>query len=105
MYEKWSNTLQSADIGPISDDTCCKLMAITYVFGGANEAFTHNTKLVSDIKYAQKRMNLFGGEIPNADLLPKYQAYTKELQPNGWFGDEVKCDWAVELMSRYNIKL
>lgn len=105
QYENWINALEIINIKPISDDTCCKLMAILYVFGGSSEVFTHNIKLVVDIKYAQRRMNLFGGEIANIDLLSNIKSYIKELQPNGLYGEDVKCDWAIELMNKYNINM
>lgn len=105
LYNQWIDTLQCADIKPLSGDTCCKLLAITYAFGGEREAFTLNKKIAADIKYAQKRLNIIGGGKPNGELLPYLQNYIKELMPDGPLGECIKKDWAVKLMSSYNIKL
>lgn len=105
LYKKWCDTLQSASIKPISDDTCCKLLAITYIYGGGNEAFVLNYKLQTDIRYAQKRLNILGGEIPDLKLTPILRRYIRELAPKGIDGEWKKTRWAVELTKRYGLTL
>lgn len=105
LYQQWVDTLQSANIKPLADDTCCKLLAIISVFGGEKEAVILNTKLHTDILYAQKRLNLFGGEIPNAELIPLLQQYIHELEPDKTRIERTKPLWAIELLEKYGVKL
>lgn len=105
LYRQWIDTLQCARIKPLADSTCCKLMAILYVFGGGKEEFTHHNKFLADVGYAQKRLNISGGEIPDQELIPALQKYINELTPDGMQGEWRKPQWALELMIRYDITL
>lgn len=105
LYQQWVDTLEGAGIKPLTDNTCCKLLAVLYVFGGDREEFTHHNKLLADIGYAQKRLNISGGETPDRELLPELQKYIHELTPDGIQGEWRKPQWVLELMSRYNITL
>lgn len=105
LYQQWGDTLQCARIKPLSDSTCCKLLAILYVFGGSREEFTHHSKFLADIDYAQKRLNISGGEIPDQELVSELQKYIHELTPDGIQGEWRKPQWALALMSRYDIIL
>jgi hypothetical protein len=67
-----------ASLKIIPDDKCCRLLAWLYIYGGGNEQVLDGR--VSDaIFYAQGRLNLLGGEKPDADLLSVLQGYIKEL--------------------------
>lgn len=105
FYQQWMETFQCAGIKPLSDSTCCKLLAILYVFGGSREEFTHHSKLLADINYAQKRLNISGGETPNQELIIELQKYINELAPDGIQGELRKPQWVLKLMSRYDITL
>lgn len=116
LYKQWTESLQDIGLKPIPDDTCCRLLAILYVFGGNSEFFTHHPKLLIDIKYAQTRLNLEGGKTPNAELIPFLQEYIKDLESaveaapykaNGSYVYEKDLkSWAIDFMKRrYNIKL
>lgn len=105
LYQQWVDALQCADIKPLNDSTCCKLLAILYVFGGSRVEFTHHNKLLADIGYAQKRLNISGGEIPDHELTSELQKYINELTPDGIQGEWRKPKWALEVMNRYNITL
>lgn len=105
LYQQWIDTLQCARIKPLSDSTCCKLLTILYVFGGSREEFTHHSKFLADIDYAQKRLNISGGEIPDQELVPELQQYIHELTPDGIQGEWKKPQWALALMNRYDIIL
>lgn len=105
LYQQWIDSLQCARIKPLADSTCCKLLAILYIFGGSREEFTHHDKFLADISYAQKRLNISGGEIPDQKLIPELQKYVNELIPDGIQGEWRKPQWALALMSRYDITL
>lgn len=113
-YEEYVKSLENVGVKPLSDDTCCRILAILYVFGGGDEAFTHNKKLLTDIQYAQRRLNLVGGEIPNGDLCEIMNDYVKELKEsirNATYNGKDAFSktyetWAVSFMyDRYKIEL
>jgi len=64
----------------ISTDNCCRLLAWLYVFGGGNEAVTQDDKLRNSIVYAQYRLNILGGEVPDVEWLPVLCDYIAELE-------------------------
>lgn len=117
IYESYIATCKSCGIKPISDDWCCRLLAIVYVYGGNSESFTHNMKLLADVEYAQERLNIKGGCIPDAELLPELQQYIKEIEEglseseyidnkDYVFAKLIKPNWVVsEMKKRYNITI
>ena len=85
----------------ISTDTAARLMAITYVYGGGNEALVLSSKFQCDCKYIQKKFGIQGGEVPDAKFATFLQTYVKELE-----NSKVCPQWVHDLMKRrYNIKL
>jgi hypothetical protein len=64
-------------VSALSDDKCCRLLAWLYVYGAANEDVIFG-KLTDAIFYAQGRLNLLGGEEPNAELLPIFWGYMQD---------------------------
>jgi hypothetical protein len=82
-----------------SDDACCRILAWLLVYGGGREDVTINKRLNYDIRAAQKRLNLFGGEIPNSDLLPMYQQYARSVEDY-----DRPPEWVFELERKYNLK-
>lgn len=105
LYNQWVDTLANAGIKPISDDTCCRLLAIIYVFAGDKEIFTHHCNLRADIEYAKRRMNIGGGLVPDAGMSAAFRKYAEELEPQRCHGERVKTEWAQNIMSKYGIKL
>lgn len=86
-----------------SDDFCCKLLAWLYVFGGGCEATVLNKTMFAAIQVAQKRLNLIGGEVPNAKLLPFLQKYMKEAEYHEKGVEE--ASWVNEICTRYGISI
>jgi tRNA(Ile2) C34 agmatinyltransferase TiaS len=97
-YKKMLLTAESAGIKIVSDDKCCRLLAWLYVHGGGNEAVTVNLKLNADILEAQKRLNLYGGERVNLELLPTLQEYIRQAESSN-------PDWIAELCKYYGLNL
>jgi hypothetical protein len=97
-YKAMLDTASQCGIKIVSDDKCCRLLAWLYVHGGGNEAATVNLKLNADILEAQKRLNLYGGERANIELLPKLQEYIKEAQTSN-------PKWIAELCQYYGLNL
>lgn len=99
-YEKLMATARECGLKIISDDFCCKLLAWLYVFGAETEMVTYNVKLRTDIQEAQKRLNVFGGEIPDKKLAGKLRSYMKEC---GDYFKPSRPAWADEIEIRYGL--
>lgn len=97
-YKAMLETAEQAFLKIVSDDKCCRILAWLYVHGGGNEATTVNLKLNADILEAQKRLNLFGGEQPNSELLPLLQAYIKDAETSN-------PEWVSDLCYYYGLNL
>lgn len=95
-YEKLMKTAEQCEIKILTDDMCCKLLAWVYVEGGYTESTIYNVKLRTDILTAQKRLNVFGSEIPNFDLCEKLKTYIKELEDN-------KAEWLGDFNKKYGL--
>lgn len=100
LYQQLNDAFKSVGVNMLSDDTCCKVLAYLYVMGGGNEAVVYNTKLNTDIKIAQDRMNLHGGEIPNEEVLPLLRQRIFELDT---FQED--CVWLPHFLFRYGMKI
>lgn len=94
-YERLLETAAECGLKIVSDDTCCKVLAWLYVLGGGYEV-SYNTKLLADIRYAQKRINIFGSETPDATLCELLQMRVKELEKK-------QADWISEIKERYKL--
>jgi hypothetical protein len=82
-----------------TDNDCCCVLAWVYVYGGGHEAVIYNERLCGAILAAQKRLNIFGSEKPNAELAFKMVEYIKSITD---FDSPPK--WVVELEQKFNIK-
>lgn len=101
FYRALLDTAFGCGMKIISDDFCCKLLAWVYVFGGGDETVVKNEKLYSEICYAQKRLNIQGSEVCNAELLPVLKQRIKEC---GDWSKPLYPDWIKEIDNRYEIK-
>jgi hypothetical protein len=92
-------TALAANIHLIPDDKCCRLLAWLHTCGGNNEQAVFDGRLNNALMYAQHRLNLLGGEIPDAELLEDLQAYISTV------GDHKNPpEWVRELEKEYGIK-
>jgi hypothetical protein len=70
------------------------------MYCGNTEAVVYNEKLRIDIMEAQRRLNCYGGEIPNQKLVEKLQKYSSD------FGDwnlREEPSWVSEIKIRYDL--
>lgn len=115
VREQFLTSLFLAGIPAMRMDDCCRLLAIVYVIGGSMEAFTHNEKLVAEWKYAQKRVGLEDGKVPDAEAVSALKKYVSELETyykNAQYNSnsqspfsKVHPEWVIEFMrNRYGIK-
>ena len=96
------DTAESAGLPILSGDKCCRLLAWLYVFGGSCEAVTMDERLSNDILYAQKRLNVVSGELPDAELLPILQRYVR--QTGGYDKPHENApEWVSKLEAEYGI--
>jgi hypothetical protein len=92
-------TAESAGLKILSDDKCCRLLAWLHVCGGTNEQTVLDSRLSNALLYAQNRLNLLGGEIPDAELLPVLMGYIRSI-----IDYKNPPEWVLELEKEYGIK-
>ena len=63
----------------VSRDVCAIICAMLLVWGN-HEMFTHHHRLVCELRYAQKRFHVEGGESPDAEFAAVLQYYVAQLQ-------------------------
>lgn len=106
-YKLYLATLRTADsvgMSVVSEDDLARAMAILQV-GGNNELMTHSYKFLAEMKFAQEKYHIQGGEKPNKDFCSLINGYIKELEDyENLHKDYPK--WAFDLMQkRYGVKL
>ena len=69
----------AAGLPIVSRETCAIICAMLLVWGN-EERFTHHHRLVCELKYAQKRFHVEGGESPDPDFAVMLQGYVSQLQ-------------------------
>jgi hypothetical protein len=92
-------TAMAANIHLIPDDKCCRLLAWLHTCGGNNEQAVFDARLNNALMYAQYRLNLLGGELPNAELVPVLQEYINSVTDY-----KKPPQWVRELEKEYGIK-
>lgn len=95
-YEKLMNTASQCGIKILSDDFCAKLLAWVMEFGNT-EAVVYNVKLKTDIAEAQRRLNCYGGEIPDNKMRAIFCRYAEECNKG-------KPAWVSEIEEKYQFK-
>ena len=106
LYKQWLDACAKADIPGISLDTAARLLAILYVYGGENEAMTHNQKFLDEVEYAQNRFGIIGGETPQKDFCVVLRGYIKELEQYPTNNKTKAPEWAIRFLTeRYGITL
>lgn len=101
----------------MSDEFAARLLAYVYVMGGGNEAVVLHVSLNAGIKIAQQKANIYGGCVPNADMVPLIQKSFIELEA----GEKIaslkklngrehileickKVPWLMDIFKRYDIE-
>ena len=92
--------LDKIGVSGLSDEQCCQLLAWMHDDRGCSEDPVHNWALNRDIKIAQQRLNLYGGQVPNGELIPLFNQFREELENAG---DE-KPDWYLQIITKYNLQ-
>lgn len=65
---------------PIVDIETCAIICAMLAVWGNHEMFTHNHRLVAELRYAQKRFHVEGGEVPDGEFKKKLEGYVKQLE-------------------------
>ena len=63
----------------VSSETCAIICAMLKVWGN-HEMFTHHHRLVCELRYAQKRFHVEGGETPDPEFAKLLQYYVGKLE-------------------------
>ncbi len=109
-YRQLLEACEETGIKMLSDDYCCQLLAVVDVFG--NEDMVFQGMIAEDIEAAQKRVNIFGGAVPNAELVAKVKYYIDELNEalhkahEKIFNDKSSMmpEWVQPIEARYKTK-
>src|ERR1035437_7990190 len=96
----FENAFNSIGYSIMKDEDACKLLAWLLEYGSCHEDVVHNPNLNADIRIAQKKLNIYGGEVPNIELLSMFQNYIKEIKKTG-----IKTEWIIGIFKKYNIKI
>ena len=99
IRQRMYNTALAFDLEIISGDKCCQLLAWTSVYGGGHEQIVLDERLSNAVLYAQQRLNINGGEIPNLELVPIMLDYIKSVTDF-----DNPPNWVIKLEKEYNIK-
>lgn len=104
LRKQWNDACLSAGINSLSTDTSARIMAVLLAWGGDNEAFTHNVKLMADCEYIKRQQAIGGALVVNKEFADKLRLYTKDLEKHEM--QDKKPQWAIDLFKdMYNIKL
>jgi hypothetical protein len=106
FYKLLLETSEAAGLKVLSDEYCCELLAWLFVYGGGNEMVVYNEKLNTDILIAQKRLNVFGGEIVNSEHRRLLNEKANEIYPYV-LGQkiEVMPEWCLAIFEKYGLKV
>ena len=113
MYNQWAEAFRSIGHWHISLDKCAKILAIVYDNGG-NESFTHASRFVTDWKTAQKRLYIYGEEIPKEhlqevakgrELLKKYIKELEDTYETNRPLKETLPQWAIDIYNEYELPI
>lgn len=115
FHQQWAESFARAGICHLTVDTCCRLLAVVYVYGGLSESFVFNKRLATDIAAAQRRLNIGEGLLPDGDCTKRLKAYVKELtddasqspageDPSAPALHVCHVPWALKLMKGYGLK-
>lgn len=77
--EKVYDSALATGLPIVSIETCAIISAMLLVWGN-HEMFTHNHRLVCELRYAQKRFHINGSESPDARFTSLLQSYVSQLQ-------------------------
>jgi len=99
MVKDFYDSCLLAGIPVVSTDECCQLLAWLSVYGSENAACVLNRRLNNAIHYAQKRLNIVSGGVPDVELLPVLQDYIKSIKDY-----DNPPDWVIELEKKYEVK-
>jgi hypothetical protein len=86
----------------MTDDFAAKLLAYVFVMGGGNEAVVCHEGLSAGIFMAQRKFNVFGGEVPRAEGVALMNKYIKELE-SSYENGEYRAEWLSEIYKRYDL--
>jgi len=91
--------LDKIGVSSLSDEQCCQLLAWMNHDKGLNEATVHHWALNRDIQVAQQRLNIYGGQVPNGELIGLFNEFRQELESS-----EVKPEWFDAIEEKYKLK-
>jgi len=104
LYLATLRTADSVGMSVVSEDDLARSLAILHVAGN-NEMMTHSYKFMAEVKFAQEKYHIRGGEKPDKDFCRLIKEYMKELEDHEYLHNTYP-KWAYDFMQkRYGVKL
>lgn len=96
MYQQMKAACEQIGVKMLSDDTCCKLLALVYVYG--DESAVYSEVLRRDVETAVDRCGIGPGRLPSLTLVERIAHYVKHLNRR------VRPAWLDSIEERYGVK-
>jgi hypothetical protein len=105
LYSDFTEGLEKLGVwSPMDDEAACRLMAWLLVFGGGCEAVTQNPVMLAHIHSAQRKLNIFGGNVPDARLSAIMREYYLQIKDFQYPNPQIAMpQWALDIFKRYRI--
>ena len=94
LYEQMLSTSKLAGIKVLSDNTCCRLLAVVFKYGDESAVYSETMRL--DIHEAQTRAGLQAGKVPDWLLIERIKFYADQIECG-------RADWLADIGERYGV--
>lgn len=94
MYNQMKAACDQIGVKILSDDTCCKLLAVVYAYG--DESAVYSDVMRHDIRQAQERAGIWPGRALDQKMIWHIADYAHQIESG-------KADWLGALGERYGM--
>lgn len=94
LYRQMLDACQQIGVKMLSDDTCCRLLAVAFKFGDESAVYSEIMRM--DIREAQARAGLLPGAVPDEAMIWEVKRYANQIERK-------RAGWLSELGERYGV--
>ncbi len=94
LYRQMQNACHQIGVKILSDDTCCRLLAVVFKFGDESAVYSEIMRM--DIREAQARAGILPGMVPDEAMIWKVKRYGNQIERGC-------ADWLAGLEARYGV--
>lgn len=94
MYRQMRDACRQIGVKMLSDDTCCRLLAVVFKYGDESAVYSEVMRL--DIQEARTRVCIIPGNTSDWHLVNRIQFYADQIEHG-------RADWLTELGTRYGV--